>query len=277
MTADTPDPRPFSEEGWPEGSRRDEWNDWPDPRPVCAECEEWRKSYNAAVANGHGIAARSYDRRIAAHERAHRPVSPPSELTAEEARKRLLLAWFQAHPNQPMPEGVKQFDRLLDSLCPAAPQADANLEGYWKRAYWEIVPKLQAALDAAPRADAGTLREALKETAEAFHAVGWHDRIVFGHRAYSFEECVMERCTQNRTALAASRADAAGRDLDEGNWQPGYSEEFKRGFMTAIQEGLDPQTLAMAMDIAAEIPIFDTGLTRADVVVREYKRLAETP
>jgi hypothetical protein len=67
--------------------------------------------------------------------------------------------------------------------------------------------------------------------------------------------------------------DAAGLDVDEGNWQPGYSEEFKRGFMTAIHEGLDPQTLAMAMDIAADTPIFDTGLTRADVVVREYERL----
>jgi hypothetical protein len=31
--------------------------------------------------------------------------------------------------------------------------------------------------------------------------------------------------------------------------------------------------LAMAMDIAADTPIFDTGLTRADVVVREYERL----
>jgi len=44
-----------------------------------------------------------------------------------------------------------------DSYGCAAPQTDANLEGYWERAYWEIVPKLQAALDAAPQADAETL------------------------------------------------------------------------------------------------------------------------
>jgi len=38
-SADTPDPRPFSEEGWPEGSVRDEWNV---PRPVSPPTERER-------------------------------------------------------------------------------------------------------------------------------------------------------------------------------------------------------------------------------------------
>jgi hypothetical protein len=120
-----------------------------------------------------------------------RPVSPPSELTAEEVRATNALfeamreAGLFGRKRQAVEDAAHhlaavaraaacaapQADVSMSESCftlgcyvtrgpdgynpGAAPQADANLDGYWERAYWEIVPKLAAAL-AAPRAD--TLR-----------------------------------------------------------------------------------------------------------------------
>ena len=168
-----------------------------------------------------------------------RPVSPPSELTAEEVRATNAL--FEAMREAGL------FGRKRQAVEDAA---------------HHLAAVARAAARAAPQADAGTLREAV----DKFIRDNWYTE----KRGYVFLDDL-------RAALAASSPATAGRDVDEANWQPGYSEEFKRGFMTAIQEGLDPQTLAMAMDIAADTPIFDTGLTRADVVVREYERLRPSP
>jgi hypothetical protein len=168
-----------------------------------------------------------------------RPVSPPSELTADEeaeARhivemggyltaskwgKRLFatLDAARAAPQADVSMSESCFTlgcyvtRSPDGYNPGlAPQADANLEGYWERAYWEIVPKLAAALDAAPQADAGTLREALDAL------------------CYAAEDVILQRSGQwrssgkaltrlgevakaGRAALAASPA-TAGRDVE---------------------------------------------------------------
>jgi hypothetical protein len=98
--------------------------------------------------------------------RDQEPVSPPSELTAEPFTEQQVQRWREEVAKKPRgfadwpdDEVLKLVDRFLATLdaARAAPQADANLEGYWERAYWEIVPKLQAALDAARQADAGAL------------------------------------------------------------------------------------------------------------------------
>jgi hypothetical protein len=90
-----------------------------------------------------------------------RPVSPPSELTAEEVRATNALfeamreAGLFGRKRQAVEDAAHHLAAVARAAARAAPQADANLDGYWERAYWEIVPKLAAAL-AAPQAD--TLR-----------------------------------------------------------------------------------------------------------------------
>jgi hypothetical protein len=49
-----------------------------------------------------------------------------------------------------------------------------------------------------PRAHIDTLTAALRETTEAFHALNWHDRPVFGRPGYTLAECPIERCRINR-------------------------------------------------------------------------------
>jgi hypothetical protein len=43
---------------------------------------------------------------------------------------------------------------LVAALAARSEPRGEGLEGYWERAYWDVVPKLQAALAATPRAPA---------------------------------------------------------------------------------------------------------------------------
>jgi len=177
-----------------------------------------------------------------------RPVSPPSELTAEYDGLcsdhpciwcgGLMLMCGEPErccPECDHPYSIRELVIALDAARAApqadvsmsescftlgcyvtrspdgynpglAPQADANLEGYWERAYWEIVPKLAAALDAAPQADAGTLREALSEMLGM-----WEMR-------WSIDPGIVKRrgatVRKARAALAASSPATAGRDVE---------------------------------------------------------------
>jgi hypothetical protein len=49
------------------------------------------------------------------------------------------------------------------------------------------------------------LLTALRETTDAFHAMGWHDRNAFGHRRWSFDNCPVERCAINRRLIEEPR------------------------------------------------------------------------
>lgn len=152
-SADTPDPRPAPDDVETGEIDPAVWKDkpvsrWPDPRPVSppSDGESWPEGTYVS-------------------EFAARPVSPPSELTAEEVRATNALfeamreAGLFGRRRQAVEDAAHHLAAVARAGARAAPQTDANLEGYWERAYWEIVPKLQAALDAAPQADAGTLRE----------------------------------------------------------------------------------------------------------------------
>jgi hypothetical protein len=127
VTADTPDPRPAY-----------------DPTKVCARYFGSDKTL-CSTHNGRFLSDTSMR-----CERADRPVSPPSELTAATAP---VIDDYLPDATLDMRRGWEAAIRATLDAARAAPQTDANLEGYWERAYWEIVPKLQAALDAAPQAD----------------------------------------------------------------------------------------------------------------------------
>jgi hypothetical protein len=178
-TADTPDPRPMHNCGFTYPGHQ-----VPCSHGYCVEC--------------HGC--KSPD---------PRPVSPPSELTAEEVRATNALfeamreAGLFGRKRQAVEDAAHHLAAVARAAARAAPQADANLEGYWERAYWEIVPKLQAALDAAPQADAGTLRA----LADAWWAESQGDSIVI-HDAGILQRCA----TDLRAALSASSPATAGRE-----------------------------------------------------------------
>ena len=148
-----------------------------------------------------------------------RPVSPPSELTAEGLRNVVAIARGRVDRGLKGRVGPEVWMRLAEDLdaiaatldaARAAPQADAGLEGYWERAYWEIVPKLQAALDAAPQADAGTLREALRMFRDYRWKVGKTIHDLGGYKGLADDLGPLGDSIE--AALAASSPATAGRE-----------------------------------------------------------------
>jgi hypothetical protein len=101
------------------------------------------------------------------------------EVAPREAREALARALADEFPGF---GGLPGREAVADSLA-----ARLRAEGI------ELVDRDRLAL----------LRDALQESAEAFHAVGWHDRVAFGRRGYTFAECPIERCVANRAALRA--------------------------------------------------------------------------
>jgi len=166
--------------------------DTPDPRPDLNALQK-----EVAVTGGIAVS---------------RPVSPPSELTAEEVRATNALfeamreAGLFGRKRQAVEDAAHHLAAVARAAARAAPQADANLEGYWERAYWEIVPKLQAALDAAPQADAGTLREVIEAARNLLDVTG-RSRMTSAARG-RMDDALYEY----DRALAASSPATAGRE-----------------------------------------------------------------
>jgi len=132
--------------------------DTPDPRPVCAEpgCGLPADLHGAPPGDPPNPTRSTHRLRRVLDDRADEPVwrardAIETAVAADAARAAPRAEqWPEARYRVHDDEGNHIADHPV-----VAPQADEGLEGYWEKAYWEIVPKLQSALAAAPQADEG--------------------------------------------------------------------------------------------------------------------------